>query len=73
LTTCAVFQPLFTGYFDEIRMVVTVLGNAGMMLDNMTFSEKPAGPEQPAVIPLPAGGLLLLGGLGVLAAVRRRG
>jgi hypothetical protein len=54
----------FTGFFDEVQMVVTGSGSTSLLLDNMRFEVAP--------IPLPAGALLLISALGVLVLARRR-
>lgn len=64
MSTFATFLPAFTTGFDEIRLVVTGLGSASLLVDNMTFS------EISAQIPLPASGVLLIGALEVLRLSR---
>jgi hypothetical protein len=57
----------FTGKFDALKVVDTsevVKGRDGFDIDSISVT--------PAPIPLPAGGLLLLGALGGVAALRRR-
>ncbi|MGV8954169.1 MAG: VPLPA-CTERM sorting domain-containing protein, partial [Cypionkella sp.] len=57
----------FTGVFDSLKVVDTspkVGGRDGFDIDSISVT--------PATIPLPAGGLLLLGALGGVAALRRR-
>jgi hypothetical protein len=57
----------FMGKFDSLKVVdtsVVVAGRDGFDIDSISVT--------PATIPLPAGGLLLLGALGGVAALRRR-
>jgi hypothetical protein len=57
----------FAGVFDSLKVVDTspvVAGRDGFDIDSIGIT--------PAAIPLPAGGLLLLGALGGIAALRRR-
>lgn len=63
----SVFDPDFSSYFDEIRLVVNTFGSTSLLLDNMRFSSAPI-----SSVPIPSTGLLLLSALGALAWTRRR-
>ena len=75
---------LFGTLVSDLQLAVKFVRTAGVATDRMTLSRlalnisydpvagAPLPVDPPPVVPLPAGGLLLLSGLGSLAALRHR-
>lgn len=62
------FNATTSAIFDGITYVSFIMATEGNgRVDDLTVSYDP-----PSIVPLPAGGLLLIGGLGALFAMRRR-